>query len=53
MSSQEFDEATKQKFVEDDREAWYSICSILITIISIGLGLAFLAVIIVANFPNL
>ena len=45
MSEQEFfDEATRQQFVEEDRDAWYRICSILLSIISVGLVLAFLAI---------
>ena len=39
-----FDETTRERFVEEDRSAWYAICSILLGIISIGLMLAFLAV---------
>ena len=44
MTIKEFDEATKQQFVQDDREAWNSICVILMGIIIIGLCLAVLAV---------
>lgn len=43
----EFDEATKQRFMDEDSEAWNSICVILGGIISIGLILAVLAVTIV------
>ena len=51
MSDQEyFDEATNKEFMEADREAWYAICTILLTIIAIGLGLAFLAVYLVTLF---
>ena len=44
MAIEEFDEATKQRFIEEDREAWNSICTILLGIISVGLVLACLAV---------
>ncbi|MCA9213292.1 MAG: hypothetical protein KDB27_09520 [Planctomycetales bacterium] len=46
MSSKQefFDEATNRQFMEEDSEAWNAICTILLTIISIGLGLAFLGV---------
>ena len=46
-AAEEFDELTKQRFIEEDREAWNSICTILLGIISIGLVLACLAVFIV------
>ena len=42
-----FDEATQKQFMAEDSEAWYAICAILLTIISVGLGLAFLAVFLV------
>ena len=49
MSDQEyFDEATNKEFMAADSEAWYAICTILLSIISIGLGLAFLAVFLVS-----
>lgn len=44
---EEFDDATKQQFMDEDSEAWNSICTILLGIISIGLVLAVLAVFIV------
>lgn len=44
MAIEEFDEATRQRFIEEDREAWNSICTILLGIISVGLVLACLAV---------
>ena len=44
MTIEEFDETTKQRFIEEDREAWNSICTILMGIISVGLVLACLAV---------
>lgn len=44
MTVEEFDEVTKQRFIDEDREAWNSICTILLGIISIGLVLAVLAV---------
>ena len=44
MAIKQFDEATKKRFLKDDREAWYSICIILLGIISVGLTLAVLAV---------
>lgn len=47
MTVEEFDDAAKQQFIDDDREAWNSICTILMGIISIGLVLAVLAVVIV------
>ena len=48
MSDQEyFDEATNKEFMESDSEAWYAIGAILLSIISIGLVLAFLAVFLV------
>ena len=39
-ADEEFDDATKQQFIEEDREAWNSICTILLGIISIGVALA-------------
>ena len=47
MAVDEFDEATKQRFMDEDSEAWNSICTILMWIISVGLILAVLAVFIV------
>lgn len=47
MSVNDFDEATKQQFIDEDREAWNSICTILMGIIVVGLMLAVLAVAIV------
>ena len=44
MAVEEFDEVTKRRFIEEDREAWNSICTILLGIIAIGLVLAVLAV---------
>ena len=44
MGREEFDEATQKRFIEEDREAWNSICTILMGIISVGLVLACLAV---------
>ncbi len=44
MAIEQFDEATQKRFIEDDREAWYSICAILLGIICVGLSLAVLAV---------
>ena len=38
MTAEEFDDLTKQQFINDDREAWNSICTILLGIISVGLG---------------
>ena len=49
MAIEEFDEATKQRFIKEDREAWNSICTILLGIISVGLVLACLAVWIVSS----
>ena len=48
MAIEEFDEATKKQFMTEDSEAWNSICAILISIISVGLLLAILAVSIIA-----
>ena len=48
MSTEEFDDATKQRFMEEDSEAWNSICTILMGIISVGLVLACLAVYLVS-----
>ncbi|MCA9199297.1 MAG: hypothetical protein KDA87_17245 [Planctomycetales bacterium] len=42
----EFSDAEKQKLMKDDSEAWNKICTILLAIISIGLGIAFLAILI-------
>jgi hypothetical protein len=44
MAIEEFDEVTQKRLMEDDREAWNSICTILMGIISVGLVLACLAV---------
>ena len=49
MTVKEFDDATKQQFMQDDREAWNSICLILMGIIIIGLCLAVLAVSVVSS----
>lgn len=49
MVAEEFDDATKQRFIEEDREAWNSICTILLGIITVGLILACLAVWIVSS----
>ena len=48
MAIEEFDEATKRQLMEDDREAWNSICAILLGIISVGVALAILAVCLIA-----
>ena len=48
MAIEEFDETTQQRFIEEDREAWNSICTILMGIISVGLVLACLAVYLVS-----
>ena len=45
---EEFDEATKQQFMDEDSEAWNSICAILMGIILVGLALACLAVYLVS-----
>lgn len=47
---QYFDESTNQQFQKDDREAWYSICTILLAIIGVGLCLALFTVVMVSNF---
>ena len=47
MTVEEFDEVTQNRFIEEDREAWNSICTILMGIICVGLLLAALAVTIV------
>jgi hypothetical protein len=43
-----FDEATAKRYADEDRDAWKSICTILISIISVGLMLAVLAVYLVS-----
>ena len=48
MAIEEFDETTKKRFMEEDSEAWNSICAILLGIISVGLVLACLAVYLVS-----
>jgi len=47
-TTEEFDEATKQRFMDEDAEAWNSICTILMGIICVGLVLACLAVYLVS-----
>jgi hypothetical protein len=49
MAIDEFDEATKKRFMAEDSEAWNSICAILMGIICVGLSLAVLAVWLVAR----
>ena len=44
MTIEEFDEIAQNQFIEEDREAWNSICTILMGIICVGLVLASLAV---------
>lgn len=44
MAIEEFDEATKQKLMDEDSQAWNAICVILGGIICVGLTLAVLAV---------
>jgi CHASE3 domain sensor protein len=46
MVVKEFDEATQRQYLEEDRKAWNSICTILMGIIIVGLCLAVLAVLI-------
>lgn len=48
MAIEEFDDVTQERFIEEDREAWNSICTILLGIISVGLVLACLAVYLVS-----
>ncbi len=48
MAIEEFDDITQERFIEEDREAWNSICTILLGIISVGLVLACLAVYLVS-----
>lgn len=48
MAIEEFDDATKQRFMDEDAEAWNSICAILLGIIAVGLVLACLAVYLVS-----
>jgi len=43
MSNEFFDDSQQQQFEEEDRQAWYGICGILLGIIVMGLALAFLA----------
>ena len=43
-----FDESTRQALMEDDAFAWRSACSVLITIVSLGLLLGVFAVIMAA-----
>ena len=48
MGFKEFDEATQKQLMKDDSEAWNAICVILMGIIMIGLGIAFLALFLVS-----
>ena len=48
MAIEEFDETTKQRFMDEDSEAWNAICVILGGIITVGLVLACLAVFLVS-----
>ena len=51
MTTEEFfDEATKEQFMEDDRQAWNAICTILFGIIVTGLAIALLAIWLVTTF---
>lgn len=51
MSEEEFfDEATKEQFMADDRDAWNAICTILFGIIVTGLILAVVAIWLVTTF---
>ena len=43
-----FDEAEKKQLEDEDREAWKAICAILLAIISIGVGIATLALLIIS-----
>ena len=50
MATPEFDDETKKQFMADDREAWNSICTILLGIIVVGLCLATFTVWFVSNY---
>ena len=44
MGWDDFDDSVKSELMKEDSEAWYAICAILMTIIMLGLGIAFLAI---------
>ena len=48
MGWDDFDDSVKQQLRDEDREAWKAICTILLSIISVGVGIATLAVLIIA-----
>jgi len=49
MAIDEFNDVQKKQFMDEDAEAWNSICTILLGIISVGLVLACIAVWLVAG----
>lgn len=48
MNANVFSESEQRKLQKDDHEAWCAVCGILISIVSIGVCLAIIAVLIIA-----
>ena len=47
MTSHYFDDLEEQRLLQEDGEAWRSVCGILLSIVSIGVGIAVLALLII------
>ena len=43
MTSHYFNELEEQNLLRDDHEAWRAVCGILLSIVSLGVGIAFIA----------
>lgn len=43
MTTSYFDKLEEQKLLHDDHEAWRAVCGILLSIVSIGVGIALIA----------
>lgn len=47
MTTHYFDELEEQKLQHDDHEAWRAVCGILLSIVSVGVGIAFIALLVI------
>ncbi|MCP4190062.1 MAG: hypothetical protein GY768_05475 [Planctomycetaceae bacterium] len=50
MSTQFFDDSEQEQLMADDSEAWRAVCGILMTIVGLGVCIAFLALFLIFLF---
>ena len=47
MTTHYFDELEELKLLHDDHEAWRAVCGILLSIVSLGVGIALIAIFVI------